>query len=430
LLALPSLNIYNYSMGFGVRKGMLYNLLGLGISGIAIFLFNILAGRLLGPEKYGVVAVFYSSLVTVQTLIGGGFRDVVVKYISHHEEEKPRLEGILYSVLLISLLFFVIFLLIFLILREVITTKLFEGKNLYFLFFLFASFLIPLFWILNSFFEGIRKFNVSALNLVIFHSFFPLMFLVFYIAHFPQPAGTLLGISLAPIFPLFYLFFKLNKEGIHPFKVRKKEWLNAIFKASIVLTLANFFDIFIFRSPPILAKLTCKNSAQTAGFIGAFLSILSIVRTTSIALFSSLLPNLNRAIQGNNIPLAKRYIRNSYIFIGSLGLLVVIFFGLTGPWVLKLFYGTKYIMGQRVTIFFSLFLVFYLLARLSNRILVSMTSYRWLIISPAISIIVLVCSFTILNLPPVDKVGVSVAMATFVYFLITFLKVFFTQKSL
>jgi len=60
-------------MGLGVRKGMLYNLLGLGISGIAIFLFNILAGRLLGPEKYGIVAVFYSSLVTVQTLIGGGF---------------------------------------------------------------------------------------------------------------------------------------------------------------------------------------------------------------------------------------------------------------------------------------------------------------------------------------------------------------------
>ena len=417
-------------MGFGVRKGMLYNLLGLGISGTAIFLFNILAGRLLGPEKYGVVAVFYSSLVTVQTLISGGFRDVIVKYISHHEKEKPRLEAILNSVLLISLLYFVIFLLISLILKEVITTKLFEGEHLYFSFFLFASFFIPLFWILNSFFEGIRKFNISALNLVIFHSFFPLMFLVFYIAHFPQPAGTILGISIAPIFSLFFLFFKLNKEGIHPFKVGKKEWFNVLFKASIVLTLANFFDIFIFRSPPILAKLTCKNSAQTAGFIGAFLSILSIVRTTSIALFSSLLPNLNRAIQGNNIPLAKRYIRNSYIFIGSLGLLVVIFFGLTGPWVLKLFYGTKYIMGQRVTIFFSLFLVFYLLARLSNRILVSMTSYRWLIISPAISIIVLVCSFTILNLPPVDKVGVSVAMATFVYFLITFLKVFFTQKSL
>jgi len=417
-------------MGLGVRKGMLYNLLGLGISGIAIFLFNILAGRLLGPEKYGIVAVFYSSLVTVQTLIGGGFRDVVVKYISHHEEEKPRLESILYSVLLISLLFYVIFLLIFLTLRGVITAKLFEGKNLYFLFFLFASFLIPLFWILNAFFEGIRKFNVSALNLVIFHSFFPIMFLVFYIAHLSQPDGTLLGISLAPIFPLFYLFLKLKKEGIHPFKMRKKEWLYTLFKASILLTFANFFDIFIFRSPPVLAKLTGENSSQIAGFIGAFLSILSIVRTTSIALFSSLLPNLNRAIQGNNISLAKRYIRNSYIFIGSLGLLVTIFFGLSGPWILKLFYGTKYIMSQRVTILFSLFLVFYLLARLSNRILLSMTSYRWLVISPAVAIIVLISSFTFLKLSPVDRVGVSVTLATFTYFLITFFKVIFTQKSL
>lgn len=417
-------------MALGVRKGMLYNLLGLGISGIAIFLFNILAGRLLGPEKYGIVAVFYSALVTVQTLIGGGFRDVVVKYISHHEDEKSKLESILYSVLLISLFFYVIFLLIFLTLRGVITRKIFEGENLYFIFFLFASFLIPLFWILNAFFEGIRKFNISAMNLVIFHSFFPIMFLIFYIAHLSQPDGTLLGISLAPVFPLFYLFLKLKKEGIQPFRGSKKEWINTLFKASILLTLANFFDIFIFRSPPLLAKLTGENSSRIAGFIGAFLSILSIVRTTSIALFSSLLPNLNKAIQSNNIPLTKRYIRNSYIFIGSLGFLVVIFFGLSGPWILKLFYGTKYIMNQRVTIFFSLFLIFYLLARLSNRILLSMTSYRWLVISPATAIIVLISSFAFLKLPPVERVGISVTLATFTYFLITFFKVIFTQKSL
>lgn len=419
-------------MAFGVRKGMVYNLLGMGLSGVFIFIFNILAGRILGPSKFGIVSVFYSLLLTLQALLAGGFRDTTVKLVSEYDgAERGGYIGYLVSgILEIFVILYLIFIILILINRNHLEINLF-GKSTGNLFlFVISVFLFSLFWILNSVFEGLRRFDISNLCLSIFYFFFPTLFLINYYLRFKQPFGTLLAIMFSPLFALILLLVIFKSYNLN-ITLRNKFSQNVPFvKIAALLTFINFFDIFIFRSPPILVKLAGGETFLYAGFIGAFLGLLNIVRTISIALFRSLFPNLNRAFVERNRILAINYIRHSTLFMLILGITVLLVFGLKGPAILKFIYGEKYLMTSPQTLVFSLFLVFYLIARLFNRILISTGNMVWILLTLLIAFTLLIFTFLIIHTEPLIRVGLSITCGAFIYLILSGFKVYLIQKSL
>lgn len=147
-----------------IKKGITFYLIGQIISGVFLLGFNISAARLLGPEQYGILSVFYALLLTVSTLMSGGMRDGMVKYISSYQGERREIGGILREGFFFLLITYTIVFLIFLLGSRYFSGRFFNGSMKIIYFFIIGVFLLSGWTYGLSILEGIRDFSDVAIS--------------------------------------------------------------------------------------------------------------------------------------------------------------------------------------------------------------------------------------------------------------------------
>ena len=89
---------------FSFLKNIRYALFGYGLAAVFVFAFEVLSGRILGPEEYGkyvLVSSIGSFLYFLMTL---GINTAAIKYVAESEEDSRPIISTSYALILIAIL--------------------------------------------------------------------------------------------------------------------------------------------------------------------------------------------------------------------------------------------------------------------------------------------------------------------------------------
>ncbi len=414
----------------GMKKGVAFYLTGQIISGIFLLVFNISAARILGPEKYGILSVFYALLLTVSTLMSGGMHDGMVKYISSYEAEKKGIGNILKGGFLFFLAIYIIVFFVIFIGKRYFAVKFFNGNMVITYIFIVGIFLLPIWTYGFSVLEGLREFSCVAITNSTVYVLMSGIFIAF--VYLSGTKGVFAGIyaitfSLLAGAILSGIFI-LNKGKIHLSPLDK----GVFYKFLTTATILNFLDVFILRSPPIFIKIFGGTMGdKLAGMFSSTFSLVSSGRSLLLAVFSVLMPHIALAEGEKNPALARQYIKKGSLYVFPLVGGIILIFVIWGPEIIRLIYGNKFIISRIDVILITLIMSFYLTAKLANRIFVGKGIVRenlyYLFIVNAFLIILLF----FIKVSPLLRVEIAFNIALFSYNVILWKKVrdyYFRQK--
>jgi len=414
----------------GMKKGVTFYLTGQIISGVFLLVFNISAARILGPEKYGILSVFYALLLTISTLMSGGMHDGMVKYISAYQSEKKGIGGILKEGFLFFLATYIIVFLVFFIGKRYFAVKFFNGNMFIIYTFIIGIFLLPAWTYGFSTLEGLREFSYVAITSSTVYVLMSGIFIAFiYLTGRKEVFAGIYAITFSLLFGVILSgLFILNKGKIHFSPLGK----GVFYKFLGIATLLNFLDVFILRSPPIFIKLFGGSMGdKLAGIFSSIFSLVNSSRTLLLAVFSVLMPHIALAEGGKNPELARQYIKRGFLYVFPLVGGMMLIFALWGPEIIRLVYGNKFIISRINVVLVTLIMSFYLTARLANRIFVGKGIVREnLYYIFGVNIFLIILLFFI-KISPLLRVEIAFNIALLTYNLILWKKVweyYFRQK--
>ncbi len=113
----------------GVRAGSLYLILALGVSGASTLLFQIIARRSLGPDRWGSVAILWSCTFLASQVLWVSTTQTLARHISEREARGEGWLAVVHAVRRLGLFLLGGFVVLVLLLSPLFSSRLFGGER-------------------------------------------------------------------------------------------------------------------------------------------------------------------------------------------------------------------------------------------------------------------------------------------------------------
>jgi stage V sporulation protein B len=405
--------------GEGVIKGSIYIIIGQGVAGIFLFLFQTLTGRWLGVKYYGIINILYSAIIISNVFITDGVSHGLAKYISLFQAKnlKKKIEDTIQISFLIYLILILTFLLVAIIFRKKILNNFFNNMELIYFHFILGVLSLSLYSFYNGLLRGYRRFRTFSIGFTI-NSISMLIILLLVIPYLKlQKIHAGWSFVISPIIPI--IFFKLAIKNKITFPDLKKPCkLNPdIVKFTLMSCLIAVLTTWIVRSGPILLKIVGDgNSDSLAGLFSAVMMPLNLLRTVIISFLGALFPNLTRAYSLNDENLIRRYVYKSLGIVMLITASVILFYYFLGPQIIRLLYGEEFSVSRSIAFILSIAMSFLLLGTLLSRILMARDTTYFAVISLVLGIAGMIVFLYWGNLEPMKLVITSLLICNIIYF--------------
>ena len=403
----------------GVRKGTLYTLIGLGASGLLLFLFNMLAARMLGPSGFGILSVVYSLITTITPLLAGGINIGVIRFISVFEAkgEREKIQGTMKDGLVLWASFSLLALAVILILKDFIIAKYLDQNSFLFLVLILSTLFYSLLILVRSILSGLRELKLNAVTMIVQYSFMVLFLWGFVILLNLGVNGAAASLFSAALVSLIVTILICSTVKSRFIGSKSKGNLRMFFNFAGPVTLSNFLMYLLLRCGPLLIKtLGGLEANKLAGLFASVFALVGVVRMAVSALGTALFPNLSRADALENIELQKRYIKKSILVVSGLCLLMIIGFWCFGPAIIKIVYGKEFAMRRLDILLIAAMGSLFFLAALLNNILLAKNHVRDVLICWSVAGLVLISSVWLIRISPLLRVETSLCLANFAAF--------------
>lgn len=289
--------------------------------------------RILGAEKFGLIAFATAVVGYFIVLTDYGFNFSATREIANNKENKEKLIEIFSSVMIIKTLLLIISFAI-LILMILCFEKIGSDAFLYILTFgtVVGQVLFPV-W----FFQGMERMKyITIINIISKTLFTISIFLL--VKHASDyvlvPLLTSIGVIIASVISLYVVLFKFKVK----FKLQKISTIKMYLKGGSHLFYTSALSNLLTSSGVIVLSLVTNNTV-----VGYFSAIEKLFRAV-VGLFSPLTQALY-PISCNKVqdPIAgKIYIRKLLYFIGSAALVVALGFAIFSKYVVNFMYGSDF----------------------------------------------------------------------------------------
>lgn len=289
--------------------------------------------RILGAEKFGLIAFATAVVGYFIVLTDYGFNFSATREIANNKENKEKLIEIFSSVMIIKTLLLIISFAI-LILMILCFKKIGSDAFLYILTFgtVVGQVLFPV-W----FFQGMERMKyITIINIISKTLFTISIFLL--VKHASDyvlvPLLTSIGVIIASVISLYVVLFKFKVK----FKLQKISTIKMYLKGGSHLFYTSALSNLLTSSGVIVLSLVTNNTV-----VGYFSAIEKLFRAV-VGLFSPLTQALY-PISCNKVqdPIAgKIYIRKLLYFIGSAALVVALGFAIFSKYVVNFMYGSDF----------------------------------------------------------------------------------------
>jgi len=345
------------------------------------YLFHMLMGRYLGPEKYGTL-VSLISLFSYWSIPVGVMGLVIVKYSSENINKKKKLIEIINSTTEKSTKIFGVVLLVSLILSLIINKRLNTSPFLIFVV-MFSSFISIYQTIFLSVLQGMLKFFESSLagTIGVCIKLFLSIILIFAGIEILAPLfGILISIAITSIIGLFFIKKELPDLN---FTVNSGSKIPLFDKYSINVFLSNVALLSLYTSDLILAKLFL--SPVMAGYYACLSVLGKIVFYASSPIITVMFPLVSeRRSKGQNY---KKILIQCILMLISISIVVLIIFTAYPTLMISILYGSKYIGASPWLPKFALFISIYAVSSLLVNFFLSINEKKAIYISVIFAII-------------------------------------------
>lgn len=410
--------------GEGVRKGSFYMLIALSITGVSLFLFNVLAARSIGKSEFGKLGVFYSLFSFIASFLASGFRDLIAVTIPGIREKKT-LNKFLEKTFSSFLFYFIIFYILVWVLSPAFIQRFFDTQITSFsLFSLCFIFLFSLMFT-RGILLGFRKISYVAIS----HSIYGILILITGI-FFYLTSGRLFHFESAYLFSLLipipvtiYLLKKISPLKLN-FNLKNiiSPW-NPLLMSTINSILEAYFYIGI-----LLMKI--KNSPYSEiGLFNATLTFFMGVKTFYSAIFMPLLPNLSYAISKKDKRLFIHYIKRIGILIMLTLIILLILSSTFLPSLWNMIFGKGFYFQKIDFILISIIISLYLLLRLFSRAFFAIKEINYIFFSFIIFTVLLALLFFLSPLSPIISIEISFLLSSFITLLFLYLRIYRTLSQ-
>lgn len=354
-------------------KNFIYLTIGFGVAAVCVFVFEILSGRIFGPDEYGKYVLVGSIGLFLYFLMTLGVSTAMVNYLakeSDHEKQKK----IISSSFLITFIAIFVFSAIFFVFSDYLSsivsvpTEIFHLAIIFSLSYAFYTLVIDAFRGLNEMKKiTFLRLGYGFLILTVFFAFISRGYISFKVAVFAICSAYML-LSLLSIFNLRRafifefdktLFFGLLKYGVYA-----------------------MFGVFFFTLLPTFSKLMV-NKFLDRHYVGVYnayyfssINIATFFYTTLITIF---------------FPTASKY-SNKILILNKIKKILPILFGCGIPFLFTAqllilnFYGSQYPKDYYLMVLFAI----------SGILMVVYGLYGWLFYSRGINGVKLITGLTII----------------------------------
>ena len=399
-----------------IKKGTILNFFAYTLSGLFLFLFNIIAARVLGPAKFGIVSVLWASIIVTSRLLTTGIKDGATRFTSHYEaiSNKSGMTRVFLSNLKFTVSVTIFFLFITLILFKTLTQNLFSGYLSLYIFFLGSCVLYFSLLFMRGILQGLRELKDNAISILIEYVAMFLFLIVFFYIFGKDVSFAGLSILLAPLFSLLFILYIVPK---HKKRFSRKQSLLPETKTLLLFIIptsfVNFSSGFITSLGPLFIKFL--GDFALAGIFAASLVIFKAARTVLTSLFISIFPHLSRQEALKNYQMLNRIIRTGLIFVSIVFIALIVISLTIGQNIIRMVYGEEFVLDKIHLFLMSLFTGFFLLSELFNRVLLAKSMIKELTISWLIALCVLI-TLLFIPLKPLFRVEISLLGAGIVAF--------------
>lgn len=361
-----------------ILSSSLWLLIGNSIGRLAMFLANIFAARMLSQEAFGQFTMIRNTISSIEGLISGTLGSTVIKQVAQSShEEKENLPYILSTIFILNIIIaFIISIFIFFGADFIVEKFLLNNTNLINALYIGIFILITTTFstLIQNILIGLEEFRkLATLSIITSSISIPMIFILIY---FFQFYGALFGVVFYFSFDFIikYLYYKKfsykTKFEIHKFKSQSKK----ILLFSTPLLLAVIINSFTFWYARILIVNETNSFEEIAIFDAAF-QWLTIIMIITGATTSVVLPMLTKNLS-NKKELSNVFITNLYINL-IISIFISIIFFIFSKNIMSI-YGINYIKGHTTLEILSITSIFFTLATLYNRYMVSI-SKTWLL---------------------------------------------------
>ena len=364
-----------------IHKGVGIIFIGIIISNIIGLLTQILFGRLLGPENYGLFNLGLSLITMVGTLIPLGLSTGLTQYIPHNMAQKKYNnvnEAVNFS-LRIPLLIGTLIACIFFIFSDQIAVNIFHNLKFGLVIKIF-SIALP-FWALHTLSGSLMqsfkkpKFYVCIENILMPVTQLLTFIIIYFVGYalFGAIIGFILSASFASIAYLYIYRTKLRslfQETTSSDNINKTTIHKDLFSISLPLFLAGFTFLFMQYTDKIL--LGIYMSVTDVGIYAAALSIASLMLVIYNAFSFNFRPVLAEYFALNDFNSMRQIYKTvtKWIFLITFPLLIyIVFFSKD---ILVLIYGNSFTSGYLVLAILAIGISLNGLTGLSGETLISM----------------------------------------------------------
>lgn len=338
------------------------------------YLFHLLTGRMLGPEKYAIIASLISLLYVISFpsgIIGAVMTRKVAALFAKKDFE--AIHGV-FKFLLKKVFFLnLIIVLAFLIFQDVIADFL-KIENPFLVFLLGLSFALSIFSIMSlAALQGLLKFlSFSILNTFtsLLRDIFALLAIIFNFGVLGIMWGMVLNgivsftLSLYPLRPLFSF-----KEKVY--RAHFQSYFSTFWVAA-----ALFGTGLMLNSDVILVKHFFPNFE--AGLYAALATMGKVVFFASSSIGTVLLPLATKKKESGGSPKKELLFAQTLVFLMSFA--IFIFYLLFPKFTVKLFYGESYLLVAPYLWLIALYFLFYNLSYLFVSFFISLRGEKILLL--------------------------------------------------
>lgn len=392
-----------------------WSFLGMAFSSLVLFLINVVAGRIMGPEEYGRYNLVLTIAYVVSVLMVFGQDMACIKYIASSGTEKEKRGHFSNSLWVVSVSILVVSILAFLFAAPAAsllgTTKiLFAWAILYAAIFSARS-------ILDSLFRALIEFKLQALvkileGIVILGIFVGLFFLL-------QKQGYQSYVFSLTVGFLFFciLFFYRNKFALKSFdkKLFAKTWdytRKTILLAVVTILAASIDKLFVGKFLGV----------KELGVYSAYLTASILLVSQSAVIFgNAFFPMINKIEETKKPAIVEKVDRLGLLFFapGVLGIFVASFL------LFKMF-GREYELNLAYLLIFSSSSFFQLVASFYKNIAMSsVEKYRYFLNYSIFSLVL----FAAMLVAVVFMQNSNLLNVVLAYFLYNFCYLLFTRAS-
>gem|GEM_PF-587538 len=350
----------------GVRAGSLLLIVALGISGASTLLFQIIARRSLGADRWGSVAILWSSTFLVSQVLWVSTTQTLARHISEREARGEDWESVVHSVRRLGLFLLGSFVLLALLANSLLSTGLFAGNAWLTVTLVFAVAGYAINYFRRGVLTGHRQFARLSV-LLITESLARLVLTAALLAVGAGVLGPAVAIAAAPILGALAVRAgptTASGRASSPFHLG-----HAMGFALPVLVCMACAQAMANGGPIVIGALGGAESHIRAGLM---LNALTLTRMPQFVLspaVNNLLPHLSRIAAVGDWRAFDRFTGR------ALGLIVLAGAGLVGgTWLLgefamRLAFGDDVAMSRGLLTVLALLAAFYLLNELLNQVL-------------------------------------------------------------